>query len=215
MLTVCLSTIPPRHAGLAPVLASLRAQDTAPDRIIVSWCRRYARFPGTFGPPPVPPGIELHEAKDLGPLTKLAPLPVLTGDVIWCDDDCLYGPGWITALLAARGEAAVVAASTFPVRRLRVASGDPVAQGFAGVLAPTSVLEGVLTAPEDARWADDVWISGVLAARGVQVVTAPAARAEVAPQAAPVPLQTGTNRAAVNQAAVTAIRDHFGIWPAA
>ncbi|MGR3500766.1 glycosyltransferase family 2 protein [Pseudaestuariivita sp.] len=212
MPTVCLATIPARAPILERVLLSLLRQSLAPDQIIVSWCRRYRRFPGTFDAPRVPDGITLFETKDLGPLTKLAPLPTLTGTVVWCDDDCLYSPRWLETLCAARGE--IAAASCFDVERLKRLGPGLVAQGFAGVRAPVEALADVLDAPDEAIWADDVWISGAMAAKGYEVSAVPEARAKVTPLKGDAALQD-LGRKDANQAAAEAVSAQFGIWPPA
>ena len=213
MLTICLATIPPRHALLPRVLDSLLAQTLPPDQIIVSWCRSYRRLPGTFGPPDVPRGVTLFETVDIGPLTKLAPLPGLPGQVAWCDDDALFGPGWLKALRDGRPAGHAAAASGFALRRLRRSGITTVVQGFAGVLCDVQALDGVLDAPESAIWADDIWISGVLAAAGVPVALVPDARRAVETFEAPRALQDDTDRTLANQMAADAVHQRFGIWP--
>lgn len=215
MITVCLATIPPRFDAVGDVLDSLLNQSREPDQIILSWCRTYARFPGTFSAPPVPDGVTMHETCDIGPLTKLSPLPNLQGRVVWCDDDVLYGSGWLQALINAQtSDDDVVAATTFPIRRLRRDSDDLVVQGFGGVSVPVSALTHVLNAPKAAIWADDIWISGHLAAQNIPVIDAPKARDWVHPLTRDGALQDQTNRKLANQQAAQAVTDAFGIWPA-
>lgn len=211
MLTICLATIPPRYPLLRRVLSGLLAQALPAEQIIVSWCPTYDRF-GHADPPDVPKGVVLNAVPDHGPLTKLSPLPDLDGHVVWCDDDCLYGPIWLAALVGEGLGERAVASSTFPVRRLNRDGKQLIAQGFGGVLAPVASLRGLWPAPEGARWADDIWISGVLAANDTAIVTCPKARRAVTPIAAPAALQDMTDRKAANQNAADAVMSRFGLW---
>ncbi len=210
MDVISLTSIPPRFAGLGPVLESLLEQGA--DRVALALPRRYARFTGPVTPPPLPSGVTLlRPVTDHGPITKLLPAQARWPDarLILCDDDCLYGAGWLDALRAAYSPGVAVAASTFPVSRL-TRRGGLVAQGFAGVLLPPGV--AVPPPPEAVRAADDLWISAHLALAGFGIVPATGARALVTPCAAPAALQDG-NRAGVYALAAAYIHTATGLWP--
>lgn len=107
-LVVTLSSIPPRFSGLGPTLKSLLGQAVAPDEIRLYIPERYRRFPDWDGTlPEVPPGITIARCDaDFGPATKI--LPALRDgrgqdvELLLCDDDRIYDPGWTARFLAAR-----------------------------------------------------------------------------------------------------------------
>lgn len=118
---ISLTTIPPRFASLGPLLQALRDQSSRPEAVELWLPRRYRRFPGYGGAlPDLPEGITLRLTdEDLGPATKvLAAARARRGEaveILFCDDDHIYGPRWAAGLLAARArhpEAAVAAAAT-------------------------------------------------------------------------------------------------------
>lgn len=105
---ISLSSIPSRYPSLYPVLESLLAQTHKAEKIIVYIPKTYRRFPDYVGPlPVVPPGVEVRLVdKDLGPATKVlyaaeefANQPI---EILYCDDDRLYMPGWTEKFKAAR-----------------------------------------------------------------------------------------------------------------
>lgn len=208
MLVISLTSVPPRFAGLGPVLESLLAQGA--DAVCLCLPERYARFPGAYDVPDLPQRVTLLRGVDHGPAAKVivaqAAFPEAT--LVYCDDDCLYGPGWLDALCAAPA-GTVAAGSVFDVARLRRAGGQ-VAQGFAGVRLPPGLH---LTPPQGAaRAADDLWFSAEIAAAGVNVSPCPAARARVTPLARPVGLQE-ENRPETYRAALEEIEARLGVWP--
>ena len=224
MLTISLTSIPPRFDRLGPVLAALLGQSIA-CRVVLTLPECYRRFPGPVRPPAIPEGVRLNRcAVDHGPATKLIGALEL-GDadpILYCDDDWLYAPDWAKNLLAAATEGEAVAASSFHVGRLRreAAPGlDRVAQGFAGVLVRAGMFDETLrNVPNAGYAADDVWISGHLAARGVPVRDAPSARSLARP--CPMPdagLQAsvvdGMTRAVAYRACADAVNARYGIWP--
>ncbi len=230
MYVITLTTIPPRFAGLGAVLESLLAQRPRPFRICLCLPDRYARFPGAHARPAVPAGVEIHRAnRDLGPATKVLPLArALRGqdiDLIYCDDDCLYRPGWAQALLAARpNKGTAVAASGFGIERLRrrpsALPGDAdIAQGFGGVLVRPEMFDAAAQEIPDALQAvDDIWLSGHLARRGIPIRLSPAARRLCRPRAgAPAALQKampgGRSRAQLNAECAAHFHQRYGIWP--
>ncbi|MEX5728389.1 hypothetical protein Ga0609869_001742 [Rhodovulum iodosum] len=227
MLAVSLTSIPPRFAGLGPVLETLLGQRPRPDRVILALPRAYRRFPGPVTPPALPAGIELLWVDaDLGPATKVLPAAsALAGQgaqLIYCDDDCLYGPCWAAALLAARQGREVVAASGFSVELMRRSSAPlgetDIAQGFSGVLvSPDTIPPAAWDIPPPAWSVDDIWLSGQYAHAGLAIRLAPAARAMVTPLDRPGALQDasvgGMGRAAANAACAALIHRRFGLWP--
>lgn len=106
---ITLSTIPPRFGLIGPALQSLLAQDPAPQAVEVWIPARYRRFPDWDGSPlpDLPPGVTLRRCDtDHGPGTKILPaLQAWRGqdvELLFCDDDHIYPPGWLAAFLAAR-----------------------------------------------------------------------------------------------------------------
>ncbi len=228
MYAVTLTSIPPRFAGLDPVLRSLLSQDPAPVRVILSLPRAYRRFPGPVTLPDLPKGVEiLWSTDDLGPATKVIPAARhLRGKVerlIYCDDDWIYGQGWARALLRQAAGADVIAGSGFSVLRLRRQGAQPpatdIAQGFAGVCIRPSDIPDVATPVPDPAWAvDDIWLSGLFAHQGLKIHVAPEARALCHPAATVDPgLQEATvlghTRAQANAACADLVFQKFGIWP--
>ncbi|MDQ2091901.1 hypothetical protein [Marimonas arenosa] len=208
MTVIALTSVPPRFAGLGPVLESLLAQGAA--KVVLALPRRYLRFPGAVSPPPLPGGVDLLRCEDHGPATKfLAAQSAEPGAAIAiCDDDCLYAPGWLAALEDA-AEHGAAAGSVFSVERLK-RRGGLVAQGFAGVLVPAGFT--CPPPPEVCLAADDLWLSAHLALAGVEISECSSARAAVAPFSAPEPLQD-RKRAETYAKAAADIHDRLGIWP--
>lgn len=210
MTVVSLTSVPPRFAGLGPVLASLLAQGA--ETVVLSLPRRFDRFPGAFDAPALPDGVELlWSDEDFGPATKLIPAQrAFPGrQIAICDDDCLYGPGWLTALQAASDPGMAVTGSAFPVSRLK-RQGGRVAQGFAGVLVPATF--ECPPPPAPCRDADDLWLSAQLDRAGVEIVESPDARMRVRPLSAPKPLQDDA-RPETYALAAAHIHAVLGIWP--
>ncbi|EPX76335.1 hypothetical protein [Salipiger mucosus] len=222
MAIVSLTSIPPRFAALGSTLESLLAQRPAPEAVLLCLPRGYRRFPGPVTPPKLPEGVRLVWSDvDHGPALKLLPalraVPDPASEIAICDDDWLYGPGWLSALKAARRPGVAVAGSTWEVRRLK-RQGGSVVQGFAGVLLRAGMFDAQVLCPPPEAWAvDDIWISGQLARRGVGIVEAPAARAAITPRDSPGALQgarvDGRSRAAANAACTELLYDWYGIWP--
>lgn len=225
MLTICLTTIPPRFPGLARTTECLLAQSITA-RVVVCIPKAYRRFPGPVEVPSLPIGVIVaRPPNDHGPATKL--LGCLNdpdaSDILYCDDDWEYGPDWAARLVAARQSPCVaVAASAFSVDRLKRRATPPfdrIAQGFGGVLVRKGMFDAdVFDMPAAAFAADDIWLSGHLAAKGVEIVVADDARLACAPIPVPGPqLQTarvnGMTRADANTACADAITRKFGLWP--
>lgn len=221
-LVVSLTSIPPRYGQLPQVLRALIAQDLPPDRVLLSLPRRYRRFPSA--PLPVlPEGVGvLWCDEDYGPATKVIPAArALRGqnvDLIYCDDDWHYHPGWTRALTKARQPGQITTGASFDVKRLR-RQGDVIAQGFAGVVIRPEMIPDHATPIPDAAWpVDDIWLSGLYAQQGLQINTAPAARLACTPLPdAPEQLQhariDGHTRAQANGACAEIVHREFGVWP--
>lgn len=213
MLVISLTSIPPRFGQLPRVLDALLAQGA--DRVALVIAQSYARFaPAPL--PALPEGVEvIRTATDLGPAGKLlAPAAAFPGaDILYCDDDWHYGPGWAGALRAAHSQGRVAAASTWSTERIG-RRGGAIAQGFAGVLVAADQARRI-AAPPPAAWAvDDIWLSGWFAGLGLPITEAPAARALCRPLSDPGRLQDGSDRDAANRAAASLIHQLHGIWPA-
>ena len=114
-LIITLSSIPARFDKIGPVLESIAAQGA--DRVCLYIPHAYRRFPDWDGAlPKVPGGIEIRRTDlDLGPATKILPAArEFAGedvDLLFCDDDHIYGPGWAASYgpIKARHPDAVIA----------------------------------------------------------------------------------------------------------
>ena len=110
MLIVSLSSIPTRFDKLGPTLDCLLKQTAKIDRIILYIPESYRRFPDWDGVlPEVPEGVEIHRVpRDMGPATKvLYAARDFRGqdvDLLLCDDDRRYKPGWAQEFLDARAD---------------------------------------------------------------------------------------------------------------
>lgn len=108
---ITLTAIPPRFPYLNETLASLLSQDVDIDAIELWLPYSYRRFP--FDPetdiPKVPQGVTIRIAdQDMGPATKILPsVRAHRGEdinLIFCDDDKVYDPGWARRLLIASAQ---------------------------------------------------------------------------------------------------------------
>lgn len=105
---VTLSTIPPRFHLLAPTLRSLLDQKLPVDAIHIYIPKRYRRFSDWDGTlPQVVEDVTIRRCdQDLGPATKILPAcrdyAGQDVDLLFCDDDKLYDPGWHRRLKRAR-----------------------------------------------------------------------------------------------------------------
>jgi hypothetical protein len=225
---ISLTTIPPRFDRLTPVIASLLAQDPAPERVYLSLPNRYRRFEGNYTAPDLPAAVEiLRPPDDLGPATKaLIAAGRLAGELdalIYCDDDWIMPPNWAATLLAARQPERAVTGAGFSVSRLNRQGAAPdftdIAQGFAGVLIDPKWLSGAEYEPPDIAWpVDDIWLSGHLARQNIPIIIASGARAGMrlayhdahGLQDADIGGQT---RDQANRACASLMHARFGIWP--
>ncbi|MCH2093629.1 MAG: hypothetical protein MK160_00760 [Rhodobacteraceae bacterium] len=200
MRLVSLTSIPPRFSGLGPVLESLLAQRPAPDLVVLAVPRRFHRFQGDGLWPTVPEGVTLLPCEDHGPATKvIAARAAYPGaQIIYCDDDCVYGAGWLDALSDVPGP--VAAASIFEGQRVGL-PGVTVAQGFAGVRVDADVALPTHV-PNPVLFADDLYLSSCFAGQHVQITASPIARMAVRPIEGPEGLQD-LNRPRAYKQAVT------------
>ena len=216
---ISLASIPPRFAQLPRVVAGLQAQGA---RVLVTLPRTYRRFPGEHAVPNLP-GVEiLRPEEDLGPAAKvLHAARMLRGqdvDLLYCDDDWDYAPGWVDSFRKTRAAHpdAVLAGATFGAERMKL-SGPPIAQGFAGVMIRPDWLDDTAMSPPEPAWAvDDIWLSGAFARAGRAVVEVPEARRLATPLADPGSLQdaqvAGQSRAEANLACALHMAESFGTW---
>mgnify|MGYP001819994818 CR=1 FL=1 len=219
-MRIALTSVPPRFPQLGPHLEELLAQ--RPEGITLSIPHRYARFPDWRGPlPKLPAGVDLLRAPDAGPATKFVAALARDADIdiLLCDDDCRYLPGWLATFRAARAAhpERAVAAGSFDTGRLGLPAGHRIAQGFAGVLLRGCWLPNRALEPDDeARWVDDIWLSAHLAAAGRRIVPCPEARVYVVPENTPDPLQSavvnGADRATLNRRVAHRLQRDLGIW---
>lgn len=105
-LVITLSSIPPRFGKIGPLLDSIVGQGA--DRVCLYIPHAYRRFPDWDGElPQVPEGIEIVRTElDLGPATKILPaardFQGQDVEILFCDDDHIYGPGWAQSFRALR-----------------------------------------------------------------------------------------------------------------
>lgn len=109
-LIISLTTIPPRMAMIGPTLRALLAQTANVSEIRLNIARKYRRFdfdPATI--PSYPEGIRVCLVdEDFGPATKVLPtVRAHAGEdveILFCDDDQIYGPGWAQQFVDARAQ---------------------------------------------------------------------------------------------------------------
>lgn len=220
MPVLSLTSVPTRFDTLGRRLEALIAQ--GPEAICLTIPRTYVRFPDWDGTlPPLPAGVRLHRADDMGPATKFVTAfqEYPHSDILLLDDDCDYGPGLLSAFRGARAlhPRAAIAASTFDSRRVGLPAGHSIVQSFAGLLLrPDWLSPSVLIPDAEARWVDDIWLSAHLAMARVVIVNSLEIRAHTHARDAPDTLQharlLGQSRAELNRSVAAALRDRFGIW---
>lgn len=102
MRVISLTSIPPRFGSLGPTLHSLLRQGADEVRLYVP--ATYRRFPDWSGAlPEVPSGISIRRCEvDHGPATKILPacrdLRGTDAQILFCDDDGEFAPGWAARL---------------------------------------------------------------------------------------------------------------------
>lgn len=107
-LVITLSSIPTRFDSLDQTLRSLCAQTANVEAVVLYIPLAYRRFPEWDGvPPAVPAGVTVRRVEeDFGPATKILPaVRDYAGqdvELLFCDDDKIYDPGWAARYVAAR-----------------------------------------------------------------------------------------------------------------
>ena len=105
MLIISLSAIPARFPKIGPILDSLVNQTAQVDKILLYIPNSYRRFPDWDGSlPDVPKGVEIRRTNDdFGPATKVLcaakEFRDTDCDILFCDDDHIYAPGWAQSFL--------------------------------------------------------------------------------------------------------------------
>ncbi|CCF18311.1 conserved hypothetical protein; putative Nucleotide-diphospho-sugar transferases [Pseudorhizobium banfieldiae] len=190
-VVVTLTTVPARAKTLAAVLRGLLDQSEPADRIVLALPRATRRgepYP-KLETMNLPAGIDVVRCDDEGPATKLLPtLKLEAGSVlIVVDDDVIYPHRFIETLLAAHRLAPGAALGFRGVQLAQGVRFPDLLHIFAtGVDTPTPVdvlfgtwgyllppgapgedVHDFSDAPAEARWVDDVWISGHLARAGI------------------------------------------------
>nr|MDJ0827496.1 glycosyltransferase family A protein [Rhodobacter sp.] len=119
MLVITLSSVPPRFGKIGATLESLAGQGA--EKVLLYIPETYRRFPDWDGTlPKVPEGVEIRRLdEDFGPATKVLgaarEFRRQDVDLLFCDDDQRYGPGWAQTFLdlKARHPGAVIATLGF------------------------------------------------------------------------------------------------------
>ena len=277
MKVISLSSIPPRFDLIGPTLECLTAQGTAADAVELYLPRTYRRFPDyDGGMPTVPAGVTIHRpATDLGPASKVLHAveryrDVEGAQILFCDDDRAYYPGWAAALFAeqARRPGDAVALTGWnvertglggyaprpapqhvkrsrrwdmdyrikrirqilggggkvpirmkPARRLVARAGyADIFEGYGGVVVRPDFFDAEAYEIPKVLWAvDDVWLSGMLARRGIGIWV---------PEGLYEPKNTvadltealyrwrtdDMSRAQLNAKCANYLRDRYGVW---
>lgn len=190
---------------LQSTIDSLNAQDTPPDAIELNLSREYSRRDlGTVNEAEIPTGCDVYWGdEDYGPATKI--LPTVTryhgtdARLVYCDDDRIYEPGWLTRLVnfSDKYPGAVIADRMIASRRkenilrwqnrgplyrlyralsfgqwspLRTKYKFDVAEGCGGVLIRPDYLPNEAFSIPDILWTvDDVWLSGMYHSMGLDI----------------------------------------------
>ena len=110
-LIVSVTSISSRLPVLRHTLISLLDQHCKPDRIVLLLSKEpYLMDDGVNDPPPwldamvARRDIELQWVENTGPYRKLMPIYRTATDedaIVTCDDDVIYGPDWLSALVSA------------------------------------------------------------------------------------------------------------------
>jgi hypothetical protein len=132
-LIITLTSIPPRMKYLPQFFTNLARQKLKPDAVELYVADRYRRFPGEVPSlPSLPSWVSVtYLDDDLGPATKVLPAARKWRgkqvDLLFCDDDRLYDPGWTTRFAAARrqsGDALCEQGRQLPYFGLRACQSD-------------------------------------------------------------------------------------------
>ena len=109
-LIISLTTIPPRMGLIEPTLRNLLEQTAAVSEIRVNISRSYRRFDFDVADVPTyPDGVRtVIVDEDYGPATKVLPTARDHAgedvEILFCDDDQYYEPGWAQQFLDARAQ---------------------------------------------------------------------------------------------------------------
>lgn len=166
-IDISLTTISPRIARLAPVIASLLAQDVAPARVLIHLSRSpflldegITDLPADLAALVDGARVQVVWVENTGPYRKVLPWAALHAGtdrwVVTADDDTLYPPGWLAGLVAGRQATGAVTAWTghpIVVKGARVAGygrwfGAPMPDGPALRVLPIGK-DGVLYSGRD------------------------------------------------------------------
>lgn len=107
-LIITLSSVPPRFDKIGPVLESITSQGADQVRLYIP--QSYRRFPDWDGQmPKLPAGVQICRCPDdLGPATKILPaardFQGQDVDLLFCDDDHIYGEGWAKSFATASAQ---------------------------------------------------------------------------------------------------------------
>jgi len=128
-IDISLTSISPRIGRLAPVVASLLAQEPAPARILIHLSRDpylldegVADLPADLAALVDGVRVQVVWVANSGPYRKILPWVAAHGGtgrlVVTADDDTLYPQGWLARLMAVRqGSGAVAAWTAHPILR--------------------------------------------------------------------------------------------------
>ena len=186
-LVVGMTSLPTRVAQIRPAVESLLEGDRPPDAIILSLPRVALRGQGPWDVPGFLSDRDWHGGRvrlnwtsiDFGPGTKLlGALPLLDPEdvIVLADDDVRYHPAFLAGFEAATRRSGRPAAFSYYTYRL---GGMRVGQGCDGFAIRTAdIIEAqrffdVHVAGADLVFHDDLWISHLLATRGVAVRSIP------------------------------------------
>ncbi len=221
-VVVTLTTVPDRAGYLAPALRSLVDQTWPADRIVLAWpgfsIRGGAPYPA---PPELPPGVEILPCEDQGPATKYLPALLAEPDalLVIADDDVIYPEDFIETLVRAHrvDPRAVIGWRGWKLRDgvdpreldhvFATAVDAPrdvdILLGTWGYLMPPGSCGDAVHDfggwPPEARWNDDIWLSGHLAMRRVPRRVIPATGLPIETRASGVAALTfGINRSGHN-----------------
>ena len=197
---VTMTTIPSRLAAIAPTIRSLIDQDHPPVKIVLAIPDHSERENCGYDEAilaALPDCVSILRCQDLGPATKLLPaLKAFPNQVlVVVDDDVIYPRDFLKTLwhaheahpetvLAYRGVNLCDGVAFSDLRHqfaTSVLEPTPIDIVFGtwGYLVPPDALDDHVHDftgyPTQARWVDDVWISGHLAKRGVPRLIVPAA----------------------------------------
>lgn len=195
-IVVSLTTVPSRIARILPALNSLLDQTVIPDRIFVALPPRSTREQTGYVVPEElhghPRVTVLPSSRDWGPATKVIPALLRMADtpdaaILAVDDDNVYPRTFVEtfrrfatllpdAALSLRGFAVPTSmrwrdCREFTGTAVTAPARTDIVQGCGGILVRPRFFDADLldyaSAPREAFFVDDIWISGHLARRGI------------------------------------------------